>query len=136
MNAYGKVEARIVISEAGQVIEATAISWRPALRSAAVDAAREWVYKPKTLNGIPTEVETVLTFTITPGSQQHKFNHAFLSISYAFSAREVFTLTLSVGLLLCVLSATTPGQAPQSNRLALLANSSAASSLAMRESMR
>jgi hypothetical protein len=40
MNAYGKVEMRIVISEAGQVIEATAINWRPALRSAAVDAAR------------------------------------------------------------------------------------------------
>ena len=53
----------------GQVIEATAISGRPALRSAAVDAAREWVYKPATLNGIPTKVETVLTFTFAHGSQ-------------------------------------------------------------------
>jgi TonB family protein len=69
MNAYGKVEVRIVISEAGQVIEATAISGHPALRSAAVDAAREWVYKPSTLNDIPTKVETVLTFTFAPGSQ-------------------------------------------------------------------
>jgi len=69
MNAYGKVEVRIVISEAGQVIEATATSGHPALRSAAVDAAREWVYKPATLNGIPTKVEAVLTFTFTPGSQ-------------------------------------------------------------------
>ncbi|SRR6266545_4480794 len=69
MNAYGKVEVRIIISEGGQVIEATAISGHPALRTAAVDAAREWVYKPTTLNGVPTKVETVLTFTFAPGSQ-------------------------------------------------------------------
>jgi TonB family protein len=68
MNAYGKVEVRIVISELGAVIEATAISGHPALRSAAVDAAREWVYKPTTLYGVPIKVETVLTFTFNPGS--------------------------------------------------------------------
>jgi len=45
------------------------VTGQSALRSAAVDAAREWVYKPKTLNCIPTEVETVLTFTFAPGSQ-------------------------------------------------------------------
>jgi hypothetical protein len=32
MNAFGNVEVRIVISEAGQVIEAAAISGHPALR--------------------------------------------------------------------------------------------------------
>jgi TonB family protein len=69
MSAYGKVEVRIVISEAGQVIEATAISGHPALLRAAVDAAREWVYKPTTLNSVPIKVETVLTFTFAPGSQ-------------------------------------------------------------------
>jgi TonB family protein len=69
MNAFGKVEVRIVISEKGSVIEAKAISGHPALFNAAVDAAREWVYKPTTLNGIPTKVETVLTFTFSPGSQ-------------------------------------------------------------------
>jgi hypothetical protein len=35
----------------------------------AVDAARERVYKPTTLGGIPTKVETVLTFTFATGSQ-------------------------------------------------------------------
>ncbi len=68
MNAYGKVEVRIVISEEGLVIEAAAISGHPALRTAAVDAAREWVYKPTTLFGVPIKVETVLTFTFNPGS--------------------------------------------------------------------
>jgi protein TonB len=69
MNAYGKVEVRIVISETGQVIEATAVSGHPTLRSAAAEAAREWVYKPTTLNGVPIKVETVLTFTFASGSQ-------------------------------------------------------------------
>jgi TonB family protein len=69
MNAYGKVEVRIVISETGQVIEATAISGHPTLRSAAAEAAREWVYKPTTFNGVPIKVETVLTFTFASGSQ-------------------------------------------------------------------
>ncbi len=63
MNAFGNVEVRIVISEAGRVIEATAISGHPALRTAAMDAARQWVYKPTTLNGVPVKVETVLSFT-------------------------------------------------------------------------
>ncbi len=69
MNAYGKVEVKVIISEGGQVIEATAISGHPALRTAAVDAAREWVYKPTLLNGVPVKVETVLTFTFAPSSQ-------------------------------------------------------------------
>jgi TonB family protein len=69
MTAYGNVEARIAILEAGHVIEATAISGRPVLRSAAEDAAREWVYKPMTPNGSPTKVEKVLTFTFAPSAQ-------------------------------------------------------------------
>jgi TonB family protein len=68
MNAFGNVEVRIVISEAGQVIEAAAISGHPALRTAAVDAARQWVYKPSTLDGAAIKVETVLTFSFNPGS--------------------------------------------------------------------
>ncbi|HKQ91736.1 MAG TPA: TonB family protein [Blastocatellia bacterium] len=66
MNAYGNVEARIAISEAGQVIEATAISGRPALRSVAVDAAREWVYKPMTPERQPHEGRNRLDFHLCP----------------------------------------------------------------------
>jgi TonB family protein len=67
MNAYGKVDVRVVISETGRVTEATAISGHPALRTAAVEAARQWVYKPATLNGAPVKMESVLTFTFAPG---------------------------------------------------------------------
>jgi TonB family protein len=69
MNAMGKVEVKILISEAGTVIEAEFIKGHPALKNAALEAAREWVYKPTTLNGVPTKVETVLTFNFSPASQ-------------------------------------------------------------------
>ena|SRR5215813_3018253 len=69
MNAYGKVDVRVVISESGRVIDATAISGHPALRNAAIDAARQWVYKPATLDGVPVKMESVLTFTFAPGAQ-------------------------------------------------------------------
>jgi TonB family protein len=62
----GKVEVRITIAEDGTVIEAEAISGHPTLRSAAKDAALQWVYKPTTLNGIPTKAQTVLTFNFSP----------------------------------------------------------------------
>jgi TonB family protein len=63
VNAFGKVQVRIVVSEAGRVIEATAINGHPALRGSAMDAARKWVYKPTILNGAPVKVETILTFS-------------------------------------------------------------------------
>jgi TonB family protein len=69
MNAYGTVEVQIVISPEGIVIEATAISGHLALRSAAVEAARKWVFKPTTVDGIPIKVESILTFVFTRGGQ-------------------------------------------------------------------
>jgi len=69
MNATGKVEVEITISEAGLVIDAKAISGHLALRSAAVEAARKWVFKPAILNGAPVRVKSVLTFVFAPSAQ-------------------------------------------------------------------
>jgi len=69
MNVSGKVEVRVVISEKGRIIEAAAIRGHMTLRSAAEDAARQWVYKPATLDGVPVKTEAVLTFTFTPDAQ-------------------------------------------------------------------
>jgi TonB family protein len=69
MNAYGKVEVEITISEQGRVIEARAISGHPTLRSVAADAARRWIYKPTLLNGIPVKAQGILTFIFSPGKQ-------------------------------------------------------------------
>ena len=61
MGIRGKVEVRVVISEAGRVVDATAITGPMLLRAAAAAAARQWVYKPATLNGRPVKTESVLT---------------------------------------------------------------------------
>src|SRR5262249_47523608 len=69
MNATGPVEVEIIISEEGLVVEAKAISGHLALRSAAVEAARKWVFKPETLNGAKVRMKSVLTFIFTPSSK-------------------------------------------------------------------
>jgi protein TonB len=69
MNATGTVEVEVTISEAGLVVEATAISGHMALRSAAVDAARKWVFNPAILNGAPVRMKSVLTFVFAPSAK-------------------------------------------------------------------
>jgi TonB family protein len=69
MKVTGRVEVEITISEVGIVIEATAISGHLALRSAAVEAARKWVFKPAMLNGAPVMVKSALTFVFAPSAK-------------------------------------------------------------------
>jgi TonB family protein len=66
MNASGAVQVEITISEDGRVIEAKAISGHLALRNAAIEAARQWVFEPGVFNGVRVKVESVLTFVFTP----------------------------------------------------------------------
>src|SRR5262245_34307323 len=70
MNAYGEVQVQITISGEGRVIEAKAINGHMALRSAAVEAARGWVFKPLIINDVPIKVESVLTFVFTSGGER------------------------------------------------------------------
>jgi TonB family protein len=69
MNATGTVEVEVTISEKGLVVEATAISGHFALRSAAVEAARKWVFNPTIFSGAPVRIKGVLTFTFGPGAK-------------------------------------------------------------------
>src|SRR5262245_12807386 len=66
VNATGKVEVKVTISVKGQVMEAEAVSGHALLRQAALDAARRWVFKPSTLNGVPVQVQSILTFVFAP----------------------------------------------------------------------
>jgi TonB family protein len=67
MKAFGTVRVQVTISETGSVIDAKAISGHQALRSAAVDAAYKWVFKPTTVNGEPIKVQGTLTFNFRNG---------------------------------------------------------------------
>jgi len=47
------------------VIEAQVVSGHPLLRDAALQAARQWVFKPTELSGVAVKVQGVLTFNFT-----------------------------------------------------------------------
>jgi len=64
-HAAGQVQVQVVISEDGHVISADVLNGHPLLREAALAAARQWVFKPTELSGVPVKVQGVLTFNFT-----------------------------------------------------------------------
>jgi protein TonB len=63
--ASGAVQVQVTISEEGRVIDAQVISGHPLLRDAALQAARQWAFKPTELSGVPVKVQGILTFNFT-----------------------------------------------------------------------
>ncbi len=63
----GRVMLQAVIGKDGDVQNLRVISGHPLLTSAALDAVKQWRYKPYYLNGEPVEVETqiVVNFLLT-----------------------------------------------------------------------
>jgi protein TonB len=51
----------VIVAADGAVKEATFQGGQQALAQAAIDAVRNWVYKPTLLNDEPVEVETTVT---------------------------------------------------------------------------
>ncbi len=63
--AAGAVQVQVTIGEDGRVIDAAVVSGHPLLRDAALQAARQWIFKPTELSGVPVKVQGVLTFNFT-----------------------------------------------------------------------
>lgn len=63
--ASGAVQVQVTISEEGRVIDAQVVSGHPLLRDAALQSARQWVFKPTELSGVPVKVQGILTFNFT-----------------------------------------------------------------------
>jgi protein TonB len=57
----GRVELRAIISTDGTIQSLQVISGDPGFFQSALDAVRQWRYKPTILNGQPVEVETNIT---------------------------------------------------------------------------
>jgi protein TonB len=57
----GEVVLRAIISRDGRIDGLQVVSGHPMLAPAAVDAVRQWRYRPYVLNGEPVEVETQVT---------------------------------------------------------------------------
>jgi TonB family protein len=63
--AQGAVQVNVTIDENGNVISAEAVSGHPLLRDAAIEAARQWQFKPTLLGGEAVKVQGLLTFNFT-----------------------------------------------------------------------
>jgi protein TonB len=64
-HAQGAVQIQVLIGEDGRVISADVVSGHPLLREAALQAARQWVFRPTELSGVPVKVQGILTFNFT-----------------------------------------------------------------------
>jgi TonB family protein len=63
----GTVVLRAVIGKTGAVEKLTVVSGPEELQASAIDAVKQWVYRPYLLNGQPTEVDTTITVNYTLG---------------------------------------------------------------------
>ena len=63
----GTVVLHAIIDKEGKVAQLEVLSGHPLLVQSALDAAKQWRYKPTQLNGDPVEVDTTIQVTFTIG---------------------------------------------------------------------
>jgi protein TonB len=63
----GSVVLHAIIDKDGRVAQLEVVSGHPLLVQAALDAVKQWRYKPTLLNGEPVEVDTTITVTFSMG---------------------------------------------------------------------
>ncbi len=61
----GMVTLNAVIGKDGHVVNLAVVKGHPLLIQAALDAVKDWVYKPTLLNGSPVEVVTQIDVNFT-----------------------------------------------------------------------
>lgn len=61
----GTVQLQVILGKDGKVQDIKALSGHPLLVQAALDAVRNWVYRPTLLNGEPVEVSTTIDVNFT-----------------------------------------------------------------------
>jgi periplasmic protein TonB len=64
----GTVILHAIIDKDGQVAKLEVVSGHPLLVQSALDAVKQWRYKPTQLNGDPVEVDTTIQVTFTMGA--------------------------------------------------------------------
>jgi len=67
----GEVILRIIVSREGDVSKVSLVSGHPLLAPSAIDAVKQWKYKPYLLNGHPVEVDTeaAVSFRLEPSNR-------------------------------------------------------------------
>lgn len=86
VRASGAVNVQVTIDEAGNVIEAAAVSGHPLLRAASVEAARQAKFSPTRLNGEPVKVTGVVVYNfIAPAAENHEERLKLLALGAVLS---------------------------------------------------
>jgi len=67
-HTQGNVVLHAIIGRDGAILSLQLVSGHPLLAPAAIDAVRQWRYRPYTLNGEPAEVETMVTVRFVLGN--------------------------------------------------------------------
>ena len=62
-----QVQLDVVIAKNGEIQDISVLSGHPSLVPAALEAVKQWVYKPTTMNGVPVEVITRVDVNFTCG---------------------------------------------------------------------
>jgi TonB family protein len=65
----GTVVLKGVIGKDGRLRDLRFVSGPPLLQQAAIDAVKQWLYRPYLLNGEPVEVQTTVNIAFTLGGQ-------------------------------------------------------------------
>jgi protein TonB len=65
----GVVRLGAIIAKDGKVVDVQVISGHPLLVQAAMDAVRQWLYRPTLLNGEPVEVSTTIDIGFSLATQ-------------------------------------------------------------------
>jgi protein TonB len=66
VRAQGTVLIEATVNKEGNVINPKVLSGSPVLAQAALEAVRQWRYKPYYLNGQPVEIQTQITIQFKP----------------------------------------------------------------------
>jgi len=61
MHVEGSVQLMATIGRSGSITAVKIVSGEPALSKSAIDAVKQWKYKPYYLNGDPVEIQTQIT---------------------------------------------------------------------------
>ena len=65
----GTIELTALIGKDGRIMNLSVVKGHPLLIQAALDAVKDWVYKPTLLNGQPVEVQTTIDVNFTLADQ-------------------------------------------------------------------
>ncbi|HEV2617579.1 MAG TPA: energy transducer TonB [Candidatus Acidoferrales bacterium] len=100
-HVQGVVVLHVIIGTDGKVREVQYVSGPPLLRKAAMDAVKQWRYKPTLLNGQPVEVDTTVTVVFALGvggpAAKVKVDDSISSSNVYINRTAEFTLIMPDG---------------------------------------